>query len=243
VRFADALAEAQRAGYAEPDAAKDLRGDDAVEKLCVLLRHFGAVSVAPGDVERTGIVDVEPSDLQQALAFGGRIRPVVMAEWSPDRVSAFAGPAFVSASNGLATVDGVQNAVSLRTRWAGDLFFGGPGAGPAVTAATILDDVVEAGDSALPPMTPARRPGQGCAAPQTGWFLRLTSPALAEHDAPALLTSLGVRIRRRSAVAGVAGERRQWLLTHPCSREHLAAVLDILAARKQSSAWPIRAIE
>ena len=45
-------------------------------------------------------------------------------------------PAFVPLSHLLARVHGVQNAVLLRNRTAGDLFFAGPGAVPTVTAAT-----------------------------------------------------------------------------------------------------------
>jgi len=127
--FGDALADAQRAGYAEPDPSKDVLGDDAVEKLCVLLRHFGQWSVAPDQIEKSGIDHVGPGDLEQAAAFGGTVRPVVSAEWDQDRLAAYAGPAFVAGSNPLSRVDGVQNAVSLRTRWSGDLFFSGPGAG------------------------------------------------------------------------------------------------------------------
>ncbi|MGH9372767.1 MAG: homoserine dehydrogenase, partial [Vicinamibacterales bacterium] len=143
VPFDAALADAQQAGYAEPDSSKDIQGDDAVEKLCVLLRHFGGVSVAPRDIEKTGIQHLELADLDQAAAFGGTLRPVVVAEWDQRRLTAYAGPAFVPSTNPLARVDGVQNAVSLRTRWTGDLFFSGPGAGPTVTAATVLDDIVE----------------------------------------------------------------------------------------------------
>ena len=136
VAFSAALADAQRAGYAEPDPAKDIDGDDAVEKLCVLLRHFGGWSVAAGQIEKSGIADIELQDLQHAVSFDGFIRPVIAASWNGDRLAAYAGPAFVNASSPLARVSGVQNAVSVTTRWTGDLFFSGPGAGPTVTAAT-----------------------------------------------------------------------------------------------------------
>ena len=43
--FAEALASAQRAGFAEPDPSKDVGGDDAVEKVCVLLRHLAGFDV------------------------------------------------------------------------------------------------------------------------------------------------------------------------------------------------------
>ena len=60
--FSAALADAQRLGYAEPDPSKDIDGDDAVEKLCVLLRHFGDFTVPPPQIERRGIRDLDPAD-------------------------------------------------------------------------------------------------------------------------------------------------------------------------------------
>ena len=241
--FADALREAQRAGYAEPDPSKDVDGHDAVEKLCVLLRHFGGWSVAPAAIDTAGIRDVELDDLDHAAAFGGSVRPVVAADWDSDRLAACAGPAFVYASNQLARVIGVQNAVSLKTKWSGDLFFSGPGAGPTVTAATVLDDVAEAQLMSSEPLRVVRRP-TACETPETGWFIRLTSPEpTAEQDGPALLTSLGVRMRRISQRMITGGRRKQWLLTHSCGRRHVAAALDVLCAKTGSAAWFIRAIE
>ena len=244
VSFGEALASAQRAGYAEPDPAKDVDGEDAIEKLCVLLRHFGGWSITPAEIERTGIRTVDVQDLQQAIALGGRIRPVIAADWSGESVSAFAGPAFVPASHGLARVDGVQNAVAIRSRWTGDLFFSGPGAGPAITAATVLDDVVEAGDLRRTGMPRALKPSGGCPAPSTGWFIRVTLRGTAtEADCPSLLASLGVRMQRTSSLVPGANGHRQWLVTHPCTRSHLDAALDILSARHDAEPWATRVVE
>ncbi len=146
--FAEALASAQRAGFAEPDPSKDVEGDDAVEKLCVLLRHLAGFDVHPSQIDKTGIAGVEARDQQHAAAFGGTVRPVVLADWSESVLAAHAGPAYVQGANALSRVDGVQNAIALTTLWSGELFFSGPGAGPTVTAATVLDDVIEASRSA-----------------------------------------------------------------------------------------------
>jgi homoserine dehydrogenase len=245
VPFVQALASAQRAGYAEPDPSKDLRGDDAVEKLCVLLRHFGGLSVSPSDIDRTGIEDLEQQDLEQAAALGGVVRPLVAADWTGGHVTAFAGPAFVPASNPLARIDGVQNAVVLRTRWSGDLFYGGPGAGPTVTAATVLDDVVEARQASRIRHTPRESRKSGvCAAPETGWFVRLNCDRLQDaQQGPGLLGGLGVRVRRSSALFAGNGTLSQWILTAPCGRDHLAAALDVLTARTGASTRILRAFE
>ena len=241
--FAAALAEAQHHGYAEPDPAKDINGDDAVEKLCVLLRHFGDWSIAPAAIETQGITGLEPEDLEQAAAFGGRIRPVAAADWTGDTVTAFAGPAFLPIAHPLASLTGVGNGVVLTSRWSGDLFFSGPGAGPEVTAATVLDDVAQAVE-AVPVINRPRRPVGGCRAPETGWFIRVSAPRLAhEHAATASLGSLGVRIHRYSPIATAHGAARQWMLTAGCSREHVETALEMLRSRLACTALVVRALD
>ena len=241
IGFDEALAAATRAGYAEPDPSNDLDGRDATEKLCVLLRHFAGRSVAPAAVERIGIGAVRLADLRQAAAFGGTIRPAVAAAWGNDRLTAFVGPVFVDAAHPLARIDGVQNAIALETQWSGDLLFSGPGAGPAVTAATILDDVLEAQRFAESAAAPAVE-RSGCDAPETGWFVRLAScsAAAGENEAATLFASLGVRVRR---ISSFDAERQQWLLTTPCSRAHITAALELHAARTGCQPWCIRSME
>ena len=242
IAFAEALASAQSAGFAEPDPSKDIGGDDAAEKLCVLLRHVGGFDVQPAQIEKAGISDVDLRDQKHAAQFGGALRPIVLADWNDAEVTAYVGPAYVEGSHPLCRVDGVQNAVSLSTRWSGELFFSGPGAGPTVTAATVLDDVVEASVDGCP--APSASKTVPVASPRAGaWFVRLTSSALGEGDAPALLSSLGIRLRRVSHIDARAQCHSQWLLTHACGRAHLDAALDVLASKNGASAWRIPALE
>lgn len=239
-----ALQAAQRTGYAEPDPSKDLLGIDAAEKACVLLRHFGGWSVAPGHVPTSGILDIHPGDLEHAAVLGGVVRPVVSAEWDEGGVRACVGPAFVSAGSLLGRTGGVQNALSLRTRWSGELSFSGPGAGPAVTAATVLDDVYEAvrTSAAVPP--PARHPSGTLSPPVTGWLVRVTARDLVnEPHARGVLERLGVRVRRASPIALCAGQQAQWLLTGAADAAHAGAALDLLASRIGGRVWRIPAFD
>jgi len=243
IDFAEALAAAQRAGYAEADPAKDVDGDDAVEKLCVLLRQFAGFDVHPSQIEKAGIGSVEPGDQEHAAAFGGCIRPLVAADWPDGRLTAYAGPAYIDGAHAFSRVDGVQNAVALTTRWSGELLFSGPGAGPVVTAATVLDDVVEAVESGGHERGAPATPVEVDALDAAPWFLRLTAAALGEHDAPALLSTLGVRLRRASHIDARGGHHSQRLLTHPCARAHIDAALDVLAAKTGSRSWRIPVVE
>lgn len=217
--FDAALAEARALGYAEPNPASDVLGIDAAEKLCVLLRHFGAWSVRPSAIETTGVDGLIPQDLEHARWFGGAIRPIVLADWQAREPTAFAGPAFVDARHPLARVDGVRNAILLHSRWSGDLVFSGPGAGPAVTAATLLDDAREAVADAMSDDPGKARPGYSCAPPETGWFIRLAAARLPDTtDLGRLAAAHGVSLRRASALDTRSGTECLWLLTHPCAR-------------------------
>src|SRR6185437_858452 len=53
--YGDALAEAQRLGYAEPDPTGDVEGFDAAYKLALLASLMVGRHVHPDEIRRTGI--------------------------------------------------------------------------------------------------------------------------------------------------------------------------------------------
>ena len=98
--------------------------------------------------------------------FAARVRP-----------AAFVGPAFVSSGHPLAALTGIANGVCLRSRHA-SLFYSGPGAGPDVTAATLLDDVVEALAGGREQQSWRESIPAAVAAPEDGrWLVRVTGSA------------------------------------------------------------------
>lgn len=177
--FAAALDEAQRRGYAEPDSAADVSGRDAAEKLTILLHLAGHDGVAVEDLTRLGIDVLEPADLAAARRVGGTIKPVALASLEPDARGAWVGPAFVDESHPFARLDGVTNALRLTTA-TGCCAFSGPGAGPAITAATIVDDLVEllnAGPRRTrTPVAPGTAPESAALATPASsrWFVRVS---------------------------------------------------------------------
>ena len=240
--FASALADAQRRGYAEPDPHNDVHGIDAAEKLCVLLRHFGQFGVHPGDLQPEGISDVTAGDIAAASALGGEIKPVVFADWSGGALRAFAGPAFVAARQPLARVAGVQNAVVLRNRIAGDLLFAGPGAGPLPTAATLIDDAVEiargtgSGTTASEAKPHRTRPVQ----PDTPWFVRISGNDLPTNEKIAeLLSRYDVRVRRGLD----RGDGSLWSVTDASPASAIDACLAALRAKYGCRIFRARVLE
>jgi homoserine dehydrogenase len=246
--FEDALAGAQRLGLAEPDPANDVDGHDAAEKLAVLLRHFGLRSVHPAAIETAGIRQIQAADLRHAREFGGAIKPVVSAEWHTGAVRAFVGPAFVPTEHKLARIEDVENAVCLHragaTGGAGDLFYSGPGAGPAVTAATILDDVAECCSGSQERGSRLAAERATCAEPATAWFVRLSGLTVPHGEELAdLLGSFGIWLRRVSAIDTTNGRSSCYLLTFPAPRERLDRALAALADACACDTLAIRTLE
>jgi homoserine dehydrogenase len=241
-----ALDEARRCGFAEPDPTNDIQGIDALEKLVVLLRHLLPASVDPRAIEVEGIAAVTADDLRRARELGGTIKPVVHAAWAEGRLEAFAGPAFVRDNDPLSRLEGVTNGVVFRDRSGRSLIFAGPGAGPDVTAATILDDVVEALEEASAGPAEAAlddtksTPRQRVTAPRTAWLVTLGgSPALASDPEIAdLLGSYGVWIERTTREHR-DGDASVSFLTYACSRDRIQAATRALesAARGRATAW------
>ena len=241
--FAQALAHSQELGYAEPDPSRDLDGLDASDKLLLLTSLFGWGRLSREALEVRGIRDVTADDLAAARSAGGAIKAVVSAERDAAGVRAFVGPVFLSVNEPLASLSGALNGIRLDGRHVSNLFFSGPGAGPDVTAATLLDDAVQATavetrihHRPAPPTKPVFP-----ASPVTSWFVRVTFPGvLPAPDAVArLVTSAGLPVER---AAEHSTPNARWLLTGPQGRRDVDAALARLAATHRIDAVAVRRI-
>ncbi len=142
--FADALAAAQKLGYAEPDPTNDVEGIDAVYKLCILATLSFHMDVRPDDVYREGITKLTPRDFQYAREFGYAIKLLAIGRKEGDRVGLRVHPALVGADELLANVDGALNAVQIEGDLMSRVLFQGPGAGSLPTTSSVVADALDA---------------------------------------------------------------------------------------------------
>ena len=241
-RLGDALAEAQRHGYAEPDPRSDVSGADACEKLVVLLQHFAHVDVSPEVIETYGLDDIGQHQPSHARELGGVLKPVIVAHWHGATIEAFVGPAFVTADHPLSRVEGVENAIVLNTP-RGRLRFQGPGAGPEVTAATVLDDVEEALSVVA---APCHQPlaHATVASPETGWLVTLEGTRLPSFlDVADLLASHGLFAHRVTATHTLDARESRSLLLWPARRHVMQRAIAALCAATGCRATALRALE
>lgn len=144
VSFADALADAQARGYAEPDSIADISGRDAAEKLAILLQLCGAPNTTAAEISCVGIDTLRSEDFAAARAQGGVIKPIAAASFGTGGWVGCVGPVVIPQSHLFAGLSGVTNALELHPTIGAPITFVGPGAGPEITAQTILDDVIQA---------------------------------------------------------------------------------------------------
>jgi homoserine dehydrogenase len=140
--FADALARAQRLGYAESDPANDVEGIDAAHKLAVIAQlAFGLAVVSPR-IRRAGIGTVTQRDVSRARMQGLRVRLVAAARKAPGGIAAEVAPLLVARDHEFANTEDAENAIAIVARDAGRLVLRGAGAGGAATGSAVLGDVV-----------------------------------------------------------------------------------------------------
>lgn len=140
--FQDALALAQKAGYAEADPFLDISGGDAAHKLVILMKLAFGADVCYDDLKKTGIQTIAKEDIEAAAGMGCSIKLICYAKTSGAKISASVVPMMVPQDNVLSTIHGATNCVEVRNRYSGKQYFIGAGAGSLETASSIVGDIV-----------------------------------------------------------------------------------------------------
>ncbi|MEX3609602.1 homoserine dehydrogenase [Rothia sp. LK2588] len=161
-QFDDALAEAQRLGYAEADPTADVEGQDAASKAAIVASLAFHSEFTIDDVHCEGITSVTAEDVAAASEDGYVIKLLATCERDGEGVNIRVSPTLVPREHPLASVHGAYNAVFVQAENAGELMFYGPGAGGNPTASAVLGDFVSiarrlvTGGAAIPESTYAQ---------------------------------------------------------------------------------------
>ncbi len=144
MNFDDALALAQKKGYAEKDPAADIEGHDACRKICILASLAFGKHVYPEWVETQGISDISLDDVEAADSFGCVIKLIGSAKRLKNgKITAAVRPTLVSRECILSGVNGVFNAITVTGDETGDVMFYGKGAGKNATASAVVADIID----------------------------------------------------------------------------------------------------
>ena len=141
--YQDALAEAQKLGYAEADPTGDVEGYDARAKVTILANVIMGVKVKIDEVACKGITKITPTNIQEAKKQNARWKLIGSIENKNGNVSASVKPEMIPMTHPLAGVMGSTNAVTFSTDLMGDITIIGKGAGKIETGFSILTNLLE----------------------------------------------------------------------------------------------------
>jgi homoserine dehydrogenase len=243
--YEEALAEAQRLGYAEADPTEDVNGADAAAKMAILARLAFDTPVHLDDVGYEGIDHLTADDMQYARDLGLGLKLIGTAERIGDGLSVRVHPAFLYAGHPLAGVHGAFNAVTVESPAITEITISGPGAGGPQTASAVLGDVISA---MIPPaQTPATRERLPIVEDvESAFYLHMEVA-----DRPGVLAQvaqvLGLQgVSIKSVVQkGLEGNARLVMVAHPILESRFFAALEMIAGLDFMRSRPraIRVIE
>lgn len=137
VSMKDALADAQRLGYAEADPTYDVEGLDTACKLVITSNYVLGTALSIKDVGIRGMTKVTGADMAEASSNGETIKLIGSvggkAKVSPERIK-LTHPLNVS---------GTFNAICFDTHPSGEVTLVGKGAGGPETATSVVRDLIE----------------------------------------------------------------------------------------------------
>ncbi len=138
VTFQDALANAQKLGYAEREPSMDIDGFDTACKVVILSNWIMGKKITLKNIDRTGIREVTLEQLQEAAKRNSTIKLIGSIEGDKATVK----PTEIPLTNPLC-VSGVLNAITFSTEYAAEQTLIGRGAGGIETASAVLRDLLD----------------------------------------------------------------------------------------------------
>jgi len=245
ITFEQALAEAQRLGYAEADPTDDVGGRDAAAKMAILARLAFDTPVHLDQVRYEGIEQITPDDMAYARELNLGLKLIGTAERIGDAISVRVHPVFLYPGHPLASINGPFNAVTFESPEITEITMSGPGAGGPQTATAVLGDVV----SAMIP--PASAPNATKELPliddiASAWYLHLEVA-----DVPGVLAAVAQILAKyevsvKSVVQkGLGDQARLVMVVHPVLESRFRQAMAEIEGLDETRAAPraIRVLE
>lgn len=142
--FDDALALAQKLGYAERNPAADVEGLDACRKICILSSLVYGKHVYPDYIHTEGITAITKADVEYAEVWGGKVKLIgSVKKCANGKILPMVRPAFVCNDMQLSNISDVFNGITVYGDGFDEVMFYGRGAGKLPTASAVLGDIID----------------------------------------------------------------------------------------------------
>ena len=140
--FEDAVSFCQKIGISETDPSGDIDGYDAAIKLAILISVLMDHPMRLSDVDRKGIRDIGPAEIEEARMDGKRWKLICRAKRINGSVSARVFPEKVGPESQLYNLEGTSSIVQFETDVLGILTIIESNPGPQTTAYGLLADLI-----------------------------------------------------------------------------------------------------
>jgi homoserine dehydrogenase len=141
--FADALADAQRLGYAEADPTFDIEGHDSGHKLTIMAAIAFGIPMQFSKCYLEGISNLSSKDIGYAEELGYRVKLLGLTRRTEEGIELRVHPTLIPETRLIANVNGVKNAVLVNADALGPSLYYGAGAGALPTASAVVADIVD----------------------------------------------------------------------------------------------------
>ncbi len=139
--FAEALRQAQAAGFAEADPTLDVGGGDSAHKISLLASFAFGGWIDYRELLCEGITGITAGEIEFAASAGFVFKLLASARWNQGRPAVTVFPALVPRDHPLAFVRGEMNGVMTQSDFMGPAVFVGRGAGGDPTASSVASDL------------------------------------------------------------------------------------------------------
>jgi homoserine dehydrogenase len=140
--YESALKMAQERGFAEKDPTRDVKGEDAADKIVLLASVAYNTMFNRGRIRPMGIDIVTLGEMQEAAKAGYSIKSIAQAvRHASGEVEITIGPKHVRLNNPLAHVANEYNGITIDTLSGDPITIQGPGAGRDATTSAVMADI------------------------------------------------------------------------------------------------------
>tara|TARA_B100000686_G_C16786442_1_gene975547 strand:- start:484 stop:1791 length:1308 start_codon:yes stop_codon:yes gene_type:complete len=141
--FSETLKDAQIKGFAESNPTNDIEGVDSAHKLSLLTTISFGATINFNKISYKGISDIHIDDIKNAKKLGYKIKLISESQLMNNQVSTVVEPRLIKFENYLSSVNGVLNAIKIKSNFLNPLILEGEGAGGKPTASSIISDLYE----------------------------------------------------------------------------------------------------
>lgn len=137
--YEESLETAKKIGFAESDPSADVDGFDSMRKLRIMSTVLFGKSIKEEDIKLTGITSLTSEQIKEAAMKGMRYKLIAYGDGDKFYVL----PEMVDKNSYLGLLEDGENAVVIKTGYAGEIIIKGEGAGGNETSSAMLSDLFD----------------------------------------------------------------------------------------------------